>query len=148
MRGRTAAVILLALVLLVTPVLAIPGDRYSYLTIKDVNISLDKGDALIRVNYSIDEGTRLIVVLLGTQDIKNKILKILNYDDAQVRSVDFEKAEVLVPDVAYDYGRGVYWFPDHMFNVVIPYLKVSSPQVTREYYVTNEFPTGMGYFSS
>jgi len=88
-----------------------------------------------------------IVILLGTQDIKNKILKILNYDDAHVKNVDFESAEVLVPDVAYDYGRGVYWFPDHMFNVVIPYLKVNTPQVSREYYVTNEFPNGMGYFS-
>jgi hypothetical protein len=90
----------------------------------------------------------VIVLLLGKQDLKNRLLTVLNYEDAEVKNLDLNSAELVVDDVSYSYGRGVYWFPSHTFNVLIPTLRVTTPQVSREYADVNEIPNGIGYFAS
>ena len=146
MNARVIAVLCIFLISLVVPVLAANDERYSYITINDMTINLEKDQANIKVNYSIDTGTQLIVYLLGKQDLKNKLLKVLNYEDATVKNVEMNSAEIQVNDISYDYGKGIYWFPEHEFNVLIPSLKVVSPQVTREYRNTKKFTDGMGFF--
>jgi hypothetical protein len=146
MKVSAIAVLGIFLISMAMPVLAANDERYSYITINDMTINLDKGQANIKVNYSIDTGTQLIVYLLGKQDLKNKLLKVLNYEDATVKSVEMNSAEIQVNDISYDYGKGIYWFPEHEFNVLIPSLKVVSPQVTREYRNTKKFSDGMGFF--
>lgn len=148
MRVYFIALTLLLITAVCGPVMAAGEDaKYSYITVRDVHIELNKNQALIHVNYVLDDGTQLIVLLLGKQDIKNKLLKILNYEDAKVSNIEMTHADLVLDGISYTYGRGIYWFPSHKFNVVIPDLKVSSPQVTREYKMTSEFPNGMGYFS-
>jgi len=148
MRVYFIALTLLLITAVCGPVMAVGEDaKYSYITVRDVHIELNKNQALIHVNYVLDDGTQLIVLLLGKQDIKNKLLKILNYEDAKVSNIEMTHADLVLDGISYTYGRGIYWFPSHKFNVVIPDLKVSSPQVTREYKMTSEFPNGMGYFS-
>jgi len=147
MRARAVAVMLLLFVILVAPVLAADDERYGYLTISDVNVQLDNGTALIQVNYSVDEGTRFIFFLFGKQDLKSKLLKILNYDDAKMKQIDLSSAEFTVEEAAVSYGDGIYWYPAHHFNVVIPNLTVKSPQVTRNFRMVKEFPAGIGYFA-
>jgi hypothetical protein len=146
MRVSAIAILVILVAGMAAPVLAANNERYSYITIQDMNIILKKDHAVIKVNYTIDQGTQLIVFLLGKQDLRNKLLKVLNYEDAVVRNIEMNNAEIEINSIAYDYGRGIYWFPDHRFNVVIPELRVSSPQVTREYFMTREFPDGIGYF--
>jgi hypothetical protein len=146
MKTRAIAVLCIIFISMAVPVLAANDERYSYITINDMTINLDKGQANIKVNYSIDTGTQLIVYLLGKQDLKNKLLKVLNYEDATVKNVEMNSAEIQVNDISYDYGKGIYWFPEHEFNVLIPNLKVVSPQVTREYHNTKKFADGMGFF--
>jgi hypothetical protein len=73
---------------------------------------------------------------------------ILNYEGAQMRRINLNNAEFLVSDAAFSYGKGIYWYPAHEFNVVIPYLTVTSPQVTKTFFMTNTFPDGIGYFDS
>jgi hypothetical protein len=146
MKASAIAVLGIFLISMAMPVLAANDERYSYITINDMTINLDKDQANIKVNYSIDTGTQLIVYLLGKQDLKNKLLKVLNYEDATVKSVEMNSAEIQVNDISYDYGKGIYWFPEHEFNVLIPSLKVVSPQVTREYLNTKKFSDGMGFF--
>jgi hypothetical protein len=146
MKASAIAVLGIFLISMAMPVLAANDERYSYITINDMTINLDKDQANIKVNYSIDTGTQLIVYLLGKQDLKNKLLKVLNYEDATVKSVEMNSAEIQVNDISYDYGKGIYWFPEHEFNVLIPSLKVVSPQVTREYRNTKKFSDGMGFF--
>ncbi|MDD1718671.1 MAG: hypothetical protein LUQ25_01300 [Methanoregulaceae archaeon] len=121
-------------------------ERFGYITVRDMTITLEKDDAWIDMNYTIDDGTHLIVLLLGKNDLKNKISKMLNLPDAQFRSIETDSAEIFVPGFAYDYGRGIHWFPEHRFNVMIPVLRVISPQVSRDYTMTNRFPNGIGYF--
>jgi hypothetical protein len=100
------------------------------------------------VNYNVDEGTRIIFFLLGKQDLKNKLYHILNYDGAQMRRINLSSAEFYVDGASYSYGKGIYWYPSHTFNIVIPSLTVQSPQITRTFFMTNAFPEGIGYFDT
>jgi len=139
---------LIFLAALAVPALAENTDKYGYITIQAVDITLDEGKANINVQYTLDEPTRVIVLLLGKQDLKNRLLTVLNYEDAEVKNLDLNSAELVVDDVSYSYGRGVYWFPSHTFNVLIPTLRITTPQVSREYAGVNEIPNGIGYFAT
>jgi hypothetical protein len=147
---RAYAVVLLILLTLsmAVPVMAVNEDRYSYITVQDVQIKLNNGRAVIHVNYKVDEGTRFIFFILGKQDLKNKLIKILNYEDAQMNRIDLSSADFTVEDASFSYGNGIFWYPSHQFNVLIPMLSVKTPQVTRNFTMTKEFPSGMGYFTT
>jgi hypothetical protein len=147
---RAYAVVLLIFLTLsmAVPVMAANADRYSYITVQDVQIKLNNGSADIHVNYKVDEGTRFIFFILGKQDLKNKLMKILNYQDAQMNRIDLSSADFTVEDAALSYGNGIFWYPSHDFNVVIPVLSVKTPQVTRNFTMTKQFPGGMGYFTT
>lgn len=147
MRAHALAVLVLLLTGCTAPALAANDDRYSYITVEDVHIRLDNGTAVIHVNYSVDEGTRFIFFLLGKQDLKNKLLRILDYQDAKILRIDLSSADLTVFNASQSYGNGVYWYPSHEFNVVIPSLTVQSPQTTRKFNNTRLFPGGMGFFS-
>jgi hypothetical protein len=147
MRAFAVALLILLLLCCTAPALAASEDRYSYITVEDVRIRLDNGTAVIHVNYSVDEGTRFIFFLLGKQDLKNKLLKILNYEDARIQRIDLSSADFTVYNASYSYGKGIYWYPSHDFNVVIPSLTVQSPQTTRNFTDTKQFPGGMGFFA-
>jgi hypothetical protein len=149
MGARAAAFLCLFFIgLIIAPAIAANDERYGYITVNSVQVQLMNDTALVDVHYSVDEGTRLIFFLLGKQDLKNKLLKILNYNDAQMQHIDLSDAEFVVNQAAYSYGDGIYWYPAHQFNVVIPKLTVVSPQVMRNYTNTNLFPDGMGYFGT
>jgi hypothetical protein len=147
MRARALAVLMLLLLSCSAPALAASEDRYSYITVEEVQIRLDNGTAVIHVNYAVDDGTRLFFFLLGKQDLKNKLLKILNYEDAKIQRIDLSSADFTVYNASYSYGTGVYWYPSHDFNVVIPSLTVQSPQTTKKFTNTKQFPGGMGFFA-
>lgn len=145
-RAITLLILLVFCIVVTTPVYAANEDRYSYIKVSDIEVQLNNGTALIHVNYSVDEGTRFIFFLLGKQDLKNKLLKILNYDDAHMNHIDLSSAEFTVDDASYSYGNGIYWYPSHDFNVVIPNLTVKSPQTMRNFSMVKQFPGGIGYF--
>jgi len=146
---RAYAVVLLIFITMsmAVPVMAANEDRYSYITVQDVQIRLSNGSANIHVNYKVDEGTRFIFFILGKQDLKNKLVKILNYEGAQMNRIDLSSADFTVEDAALSYGNGIFWYPSHEFNIVIPLLSVKTPQATRNFTMTKEFPSGMGYFT-
>jgi len=150
---RARAVVLLCLVLagIAIPALAANDERYGYITVNSVQIRLDNDTALIHISYSVDEGMRVIFFLLGYQDLKNKLVTILNYDGARMKYLDLSQADFVVDRAAYSYGNGVYWFPSHKFNIVIPKLTVESPQVIQNFTNTdqfNPFQGGIGYFGT
>jgi len=147
---RAYAVVLLILLTLsiAVPVMAVNEDRYSYITVQDIQIKLNNGSAIIHVNYKVDEGTRFIFFILGKQDLKNKLMKILNYENSQMNRIDLSSADFTVENAALSYGNGIFWYPSHEFNVVIPRLSVKTPQVTRNFTITKKFPSGMGYFTT
>ncbi len=148
MRGVAIAVTVGCILSLLIPVTAVNEEKYGYITIRDMTVTLDKGMAHINVHYTLDEPTRLIVLLLGKQDLKNRLLRVLNYDDAEFVHIGLDEARLIVRDVSYNYGRGVYWFPAHRFNIMIPSLQVITPQTTRVFTATREIPNGIGYFDN
>ncbi|MGA2912469.1 MAG: hypothetical protein ABSE07_03035 [Methanoregula sp.] len=148
MRAYAVVLLILLTVSLVVPVMAANEERYSYITLQDVQIRLENESAVIHLNYKVDEGTRFIFFLLGKQDLKNKLMKILNYDGVRMNRIDLSSADFTVEDAALSYGNGIYWYPSHDFNIVIPLLSVRSPQVTRNFTMTRVFPSGMGYFAT
>jgi hypothetical protein len=147
MKGWTIAVCLIFLAGLAIPVPAAPIDKFGYITIHDVEITLEGAQANINVNYTLDEPTQVIVLLLGKQDLKTRLLTVLNYEDADVKTVELNHAKLVVDDASYAYGRGVYWFPEHSFNGIIPKLRIITPQVSREYAEADSVPNGIGYFA-
>lgn len=147
MRACAVVLVLLLASCIAVPALAANEDRYGYITIENVQIQLENGTADIHVNYSVDESTRFIFFLFGKQDLKNKLLKILNYKDAQMKRIDLTSADFVVDEAAHSYGNGVYWYPAHEFNIVVPSLSVRSPQSMKNFSQTNRFPGGMGYFA-
>jgi hypothetical protein len=148
MRARAIALLILILVAcIVAPVLAANEDRYGYIKVEDVMVQLENGTAVIHVNYNVDESTRFIFFLFGKQDLKNKLLKILNYEDARMKSINLSSAEFVVDDAAFSYGDGIYWYPSHDFNVAIPTLTIKTPQTTKNFTMAKKFPAGMGFFA-
>jgi hypothetical protein len=148
MRALAVAVFVIILLGITTPVMAAEEVRYGYIQVQDVAVNLKNDTAVINVNYTVDEGTRIIFFLLGKQDLKNRLYHILNYDGAQMRRINLSSAEFTVDGAAYSYGKGIYWYPTHTFNVVIPSLTIRSPQITRTFSMTNVFPNGIGYFDT
>lgn len=146
MRAIAVAVGILILLTYTAAVMAADEQRYGYITVEEVTVLLRNNTATISVDYSVDEGTRIVFFLLGKQDLKNKLSHILNYPNAQMRRVTLNSAEIFLPNASYSYGKGIYWYPSHEFNVVIPSLTIVSPQVTKSYSMTSTFPNGMGYF--
>jgi hypothetical protein len=148
MRAHAIVLVIFLTISMAVPVMAANEDRYSYITVQDVRIRLDNGSAIIHVNYKVEENTRFIFFLLGKQDLKNKLMKILNYNDAQMKRIDLSSADFTVENAALSYGNGIYWYPSHTFNIAIPMLSVQSPQAVKNFTMTREFPGGMGYFAT
>lgn len=148
MRAPAIALLLVLVIGIAVPVMAAPDERYSYITVEDVAIRMDNATAVVNVHYSVDEGTRFIFFLLGKQDLKNKLIKVLNYDNAEMTRINLSDAEFTVDNAAFSYGGSIYWYPSHTFNVVIPRLTIQTPQMVRNFTNTNQFPDGMGYFGS
>jgi len=144
------AVICLIFVMLVcamaAPALAVEDQRYSYITVHKMEITVENNRATITIDYTLDEGIRVLVLLLGKSDLKSKLLKIVNYDDAYFQEVGLDRAVLVVDNASDDYGEGIYWFPQHYFNVLLPELRVRTPQATRDYSNTNELNGGIGHF--
>jgi hypothetical protein len=147
MRACAIVLFLILCASITAPVLAANEDRYGYIKVEEVQIQLDNGTADIHVDYTVDESTRFIFFLFGKQDLKNKLMKILNYNDAQIKRIDLSSADFVVQEAAYSYGNGIFWYPSHDFNIVIPSLSVKSPQALKNFNQTNKFPGGMGYFA-
>lgn len=146
MKRLAIGMALMLVAALVLPAMAAGEERYSYITVKDVTIRLEKADAVVTMNYTIDDGIGFLVLLLGKSDLRQKALDILHFNNANVQHLDLERIELRVKDASNDYGQGSYWFPAHGFGVVVPSLTVITPHDIKHYENISEFPDGLGYF--
>ncbi|GAA5262473.1 hypothetical protein [Methanocalculus sp. MC3] len=125
-----------------------PGNRYSYITFETVDIVLDGADAVITISYSIDTGVQVLVMLLGNHDLRTKVLRSMNFDDAKIQYADLERAIITVDAASFDYGDGSFWFPRHSFLVTIPELTIQTPQSARKLFMISQMEEGFGYFAA
>ncbi len=147
MKRLAVGMVLMLVALLIAPAVAAGEERYSYITVKDVTVRLEKADAVVTMNYTIDDGIGFLVLLLGKSDLRQKALEILNFNDASVQYLDLEQIEVRVKDASNDYGQGSYWFPVHRFGVVVPSLTIVTSEDVKHYENISELPDGLGYFA-
>ncbi len=147
MKRLAVGMVLMMVALLIAPAVAAGEERYSYITVKDVTVRLEKADAVVTMNYTIGDGIGFLVLLLGKSDLRQKALGILNFNDASVQYLDLERIEVRVKDASNDYGQGSYWFPAHRFGVVVPSLTIVTSGDVKHYENISELPDGIGYFA-
>jgi hypothetical protein len=148
MKKLSLAIIFLLLGGMIMPAMAGDVGRYSYINVHSVNINLENEKATIDIFYTVDDGIRFLVLLLGKSDMKNKLLMVADFENANFQSVDLDHAVLVINNASNDNGDGSYWFPEHKFGIVIPKLVVKTPQVTRTFLVTDEFPNGIGHFKA
>jgi hypothetical protein len=146
MKKWSLAVLMLLVCGFMTPVMAADTDRYSYITVQQVEIYLFNDKATIDITYEIDDGIEFIVLLLGKADLKNKLEEIIDYDGAEFKKIELDHAVIEIENASIDYDDGSYWFPEHEFGITLPRLVVTTPQVKKEYTNTRVFPEGIGHF--
>jgi hypothetical protein len=146
MKYREFCILLLILAGLTTPVLAANEYRYSYITIDKIGIELVNEKMYIGVDYSLDTPIKILIFLLGNNDLKTKLSKVVNYENESLITIDQDHAQFVIDDAVIDYGDGAMWLPEHQFNAITPLLIVNTPQGTLRYTNTDSLPRGIGYF--
>jgi len=142
--GSVFAVVLI-LSALGLPAVAASPNQYSYITVSGITINLEEEQAHVTMEYEIDRGIVFLVHLLGTSDLKKKLLLISGFEEAKFQKLDMNHAVLIVPAAAQNYGEGTYWFPEHAFGIEVPEVSVISSQMDRTYQHTGALP-GIGYF--
>ena len=129
------------------------SNHYGYITVNSVDVNLDGVNAVYTVNYSIDPWIAFLVFLLGKQDLKDRLLKIINPPvpgSGQTQAivfqyVDNEKAVISVSNAAMSYGDNTYWYPEQEFAVTIPQITFTA-SFTKTYNNTRVIERGFGYY--
>lgn len=134
---------------------SVAANHYGYITVNSVGVDLTKGvDAEFTINYSIDPWIAFLVFLLGKQDLKNRLVKIINCpasgnaepQEITFQYVDNEKAIISISNVGMNYGDNTYWYPEHQFAVTIPELVFHAPRFDKSFNNTNLVQKGFGYY--
>lgn len=129
------------------------SNHYGYITVNSVDVKLEGVNAVYTINYSIDPWIAFLVFLLGKQDLKNRLLKIINppvptsgqTQDIVFQYVDNEKAIISVFNAAMSYGDNTYWYPEQEFAVTIPQI-IFTASFTKTYNNTRVIERGFGYY--
>jgi len=146
MKYLTLVILSLFLTTLLIPVSAEGDFQYSYINIDKMTIGLVNNNMSIRVDYTLDNPIKLLILLLGKNDLKTKLVKVVNYEDVHFKAVELDHAELEVDNAVIDYGDGALWLPEHQFSATTPLLTVQTPQSILKYPTTNCIPNGVGYF--
>ncbi|MDV0444208.1 hypothetical protein [Methanorbis rubei] len=129
-------------------------NHYGYITVDSVDVDLSKGvDAVYTINYSIDPWIAFLVFLFGKQDLKSRLLKILNppasgsgqTQEIVFQYVDNDMAKISVSNVGMSYGDKTYWYPEHEFAVTVPKIEFHS-SFTKTFNDTRIIQRGFGYY--
>ena len=129
------------------------SNHYGYITVNSVHVILEGVNAGYTINYSIDPWIAFLVFLLGKQDLKNRLLKIINppvptsgqTQEIVFQYVDNEKAIISVSNAAMSYGDNTYWYPEQEFAVTIPQITFTA-SFTKTYNNTRVIERGFGYY--
>ncbi|MBN1168029.1 MAG: hypothetical protein JXA44_13010 [Methanospirillaceae archaeon] len=121
-------------------------EKFGYITVTGMNITLKEGFAELHLDYEIDDGMRILALLFGNADLKTKIIDMLGFYDAEIESVDLDSADIVISDLEVIYGEGLYWFPPHQFQVTVPELTIITPQDRITYSRVTGIPDGICYY--
>lgn len=139
--------VILSTLLLVSSVMANETmGRYSYIQVDSVSIDvIDLDKAVFDVDYQIDENVNFLVLLLGKNDLKQKLCDIFNLDNCRFEVADMDHARFYSTINSLNYGDGAYWFPERTFKIEVPNLTVKAQDSSKRFDSVKEFP-GIGYY--
>jgi hypothetical protein len=119
---------------------------FGQIAIDSVSIHCGEGTATVDVVYTLTEISRFLFLVFGSSSLERNILDILGFTNAQIESVGYDKAELILNDVATVYGDGTYWLPAHTFHTMIPIVEIITPQEVHIYKNITEF-SGIAYYA-
>ncbi len=121
-------------------------EKYGYITVNAINITLEEGFAELHLDYSIDDAMKLLGFIFGQADLKTKIVEMLGFYDAEIMDINLDSADIIIYDMEVIYGEGMYWFPPHQFQVSVPELTITTPQGSVIYSNVTGIPEGICYY--
>ncbi|HJK04818.1 MAG TPA: hypothetical protein O0X65_01850 [Methanocorpusculum sp.] len=129
------------------------SNHYGYITVDSVDVELNGVNAIYTVNYSIDPWIAFLVFLLGKQDLKNRLLKIINppapsngqTQEIVFQYVDNDQAIISVSNAAMSYGDNTYWYPEQEFAITIPQITFTASFI-KTYNNTRVIERGFSYY--
>ncbi len=120
--------------------------RYSYIQVESVAIDvIDLNKAMFEVDYQVDENVNFLVLLLGKNDLKQKLCEVFDLDSCRFEVVDMDHARFSSEIHSYNNGDGTYWFPERVFKTEIPNLTIKAQDNYKIFESIKEFP-GIGYY--
>ena len=140
-------VVMLFSIFLVSPGMANETmGRYGYIQVDSAAIDvIDLDEAVFNVSYRVDDNVDFLVILLGKNDLKDKLCDIFDLDNCRFETVGMDHARFFSDIHSYNYGEGTYWFPERNFRTEIPNLTIKAQDSFKEFDSVQEFP-GIGYF--
>ncbi|MDO5844641.1 MAG: hypothetical protein Q4Q53_05825 [Methanocorpusculum sp.] len=131
----------------------IGSNKYGYLNINSMDFVLMGTSGEVTITYTIDSWIELLVFLFGKENMKERVLSVLNYPDSgrtqevKFRYIDSNKAILSVSNVVMDNTDGSYWFYQHEFGTTIPIITFhTSASDVKTYTNTKSMERGFGYF--
>ena len=132
-------------------------NRYGYLYVTSVEYTMKNSDAEIVVRYSIEPWISFLVYLFGKQDLKKRVLGVLQYPEVGYEAmqnvafsyVDSDYAVLTVRNAALDNQDNSYWIRPHSFGCTIPRLMfVISDSDIKTFTNVKDMEKGIGFFRS
>ena len=122
----------------------IPGS--GQIVIDSIRIHCGEGTATVDVVYTLTEISRFLLLVFGSSSLERNIVDILGFTNVHIESVGYDKAELILSNVATVYGDGTYWLPAHTFHTMIPIVEIITPQEVHIYKNVTEF-SGIAYYA-
>lgn len=126
--------------------LAADPEAHGYIDIHNVTIDLKPGYANVHVTYALDDAFRFLILMFGENDVKSRLLSMLEFDNVTLERMDYESADLKVYDIKPVYGDGLYWFPAHEFGTTIPNLTIISNQSSQQFQNVTKIKSGIVYY--
>lgn len=147
MKKLPLVLVILSVVFFVSPAMADETlGRYSYIQIESVLIDVvDLDQAVFDIKYHVDDNVDFLVLLLGKNDLKEKLCDIFDLEDCSIESVGSNHARFVSDIHSYNNGDGTYWFPEISFKIEVPNVTVRAQENYRRFDSIQEFP-GIGYY--
>ncbi len=132
-------------------------NRYGYLYVKSVEFTMNNANAEIHVTYEIEPWISFLVYLFGKEDLKKRVLGLLQYPEAgyeNMQDISFSyvgqnKAVLSVRNAALDNQDNSYWIRPHTFGCTIPRLTfIISENDIKTYIDVKSMAKGIGFFRS
>lgn len=112
-----------------------------YISVNDITMSLDRGDALFQFNYTLDILPRIYVLTLGCKFLEPDLTSLLNdYGKVKVVAADPYQAALLVTGMAEN-NSGYYLFESRPLGFRVARLTVVYPEgIPRTFYNVSSTP--------